>query len=65
MATHSPVVVEYPVFIVIPGICGDHAKFVIWVLAVCAKTGSVTIFFLASGRGELSLDPALLGDAVV
>jgi hypothetical protein len=29
MASHSPVAVEYPEFIVIPWIGGDQAKFVI------------------------------------
>ena len=30
IATHSPVPVENPLFIVIPFINGDQAKFVIW-----------------------------------
>jgi hypothetical protein len=34
IATHSPGAVEYPVFIVIPAICGDHARFVISLCAV-------------------------------
>ena len=29
IASHSPVAVEYPVFMVIPGIWGDQARFVI------------------------------------
>jgi hypothetical protein len=28
IASHSPALVEYPVGIVIPGICGDHARLV-------------------------------------
>lgn len=63
IASHSPVIVEWPVFIVMPCIRGDHAKLVIWLGAVYAITGSVTILFFASGRGELRRDPALRGDA--
>jgi hypothetical protein len=63
IATHSPGAVECPVFIVIACICGDHARFVISLLAVYAITGSVTIRFFTSGRGELSREPALRGEA--
>jgi hypothetical protein len=62
MASHSPGV-ECPVFIVIPAICGDHAKLVISRGAVYAITGSETIRFFTSGRGEFNRDPALRGDA--
>jgi hypothetical protein len=34
IAIHSPGAVEYPVFMVIPAICGDHARFVISFCAV-------------------------------
>lgn len=64
MASHSPVTVECPVFIVMPWIWGDQARLVMWLEAVYAMTGSVTIRFFASGRGELSREVALLGDAV-
>lgn len=63
IAIHSPVAVECPVFITIPGIGGDQARFVICPGAVYAITGSVTTFFLTSGRGEFNRDPALRGDA--
>lgn len=53
MAIHSPGAVECPVFIVIPAICGDQAKLVISACAEYAMTGSVTILFFTSGRGEL------------
>ncbi len=65
MATHSPVPVVCPVFIVIPLIKGDQAKFVIGLGAVYAITGSVTIRFFTSGLGEFNREPALLGDAPV
>ena len=53
IAIHSPGAVECPVFIVIPAICGDQAKLVISACAEYAMTGSVTIRFFTSGRGEL------------
>jgi hypothetical protein len=62
IASHSPGV-ECPVFIAIPAICGDHAKFVISLAAVYAITGSEIIRFLTSGRGEFRREPALRGDA--
>lgn len=63
IASHSPVTVECPVFIVIPCICGDQARLVIWLDAVYAMMGSVIIRFLASGRGEFSLELVLRGEA--
>lgn len=53
IAIHSPGAVEWPVFIVIPAICGDHAKLVISLWAEYAMTGSAMTRFFTSGRGEL------------
>jgi hypothetical protein len=54
IAIHSPGAVEYAVFIVIPAMGGDQARFVISLGAVYAITGSVMTRFFTSGRGELS-----------
>ncbi len=62
IATHSPVPVENPLFIVIPLIKGDQARLVIGLGAVYAITGSVTTRFFTSGLGEFKRDPALRGD---
>ena len=63
IAIHSPGAVEYPVFICMPAICGDHAMFTISLAPVYAIAGSVTTRFFASGRGELSPVDAFRGDA--
>lgn len=65
IASHSPGAVEWPVFIVIPGICGDHARFVTSLLAEYAMIGSVTILFFTSGRGEFSREFAVRGEVAV
>ena len=63
IAIHSPGAVEYPVFICMPAICGDHAMFTISLAPVYAIAGSVTTRFFASGRGELTPVIAFRGDA--
>ena len=63
IAIHSPGAVEWPVFIDMPAICGDHARLEISLAPVYAITGSVTTRFFASGRGELSPVLAFRGDA--
>ena len=65
IAIHSPGAVEYPVFICMPAICGDHAMFTISLAPVYAITGSVITRFFASGRGELNPVDAFRGDAAV
>lgn len=63
IAIHSPGAVECPVGIVIPAICGDHARLEISLWPVYAMTGSATTRFLTSGRGELSPELAFRGEA--
>lgn len=63
IANHSPADVERPEFIVIDGICGDHARFVISEGAEYAMTGSeITRFLPSTGRGELSREEAFCGE---
>lgn len=64
-ATHSPVPVECPVFIVMPWMSGDQAMLVIWLAAVYAMIGSVTTRFFTSGLGEFKRAPELRGEAPV
>lgn len=64
MAIHSPGAVESPLFIVIPAICGDHARLLISLGAEYAMMGSLMIRFFTSGRGELSREPACRGEEV-
>ena len=62
IAIHSPGAVEWPVFIDMPAICGDHARLEISLAPVYAITGSLITRFFASGRGELSPVLAFRGD---
>lgn len=62
MAIHSPWSVECPECIVMPAICGDHARLLISLGPVYAMTGSATMRFFTSGRGELRPELGFLGD---